>query len=336
MSEPAADRVEAFLSDVLAAPDELAAVLEVQRAAIRDLPLGLTARPTWRFIGMGSSRIAALDAAARLRAAGRDAYAEVASASGGSPGGRDVLVVAISASGRTLEVLAAAERHRTSSFVLGLTARPDSALASAAGAVLPLTGARAETGGIACLTYRATVAALALLSEEAEPDLGSGGIAGAATALSALIDGRDAWLGAAADTLDTGREVHVLGDGFRAGTLEQAAVVLREGPRIATLPFDTGDWLHAGLFTLFPGDAVLLFTGSPADDEAIATIHARGCAVVSVGAERSDADVHVPLPEAALGDPVVRALVEPAVADLLAAELWRRTGGRVVRESRTD
>ncbi|MCJ7710066.1 MAG: hypothetical protein MUQ32_04465, partial [Chloroflexi bacterium] len=119
MSHPIVDRVEAFLADILASPDELAAVLQAQRAAIREVPLGVAARPSWRFIGMGSSRFAALDAAARLRAVGRDAHAEVASASGGSPGGRDVLVVAISASGRTPEVLDAAARHRASSFVLG-------------------------------------------------------------------------------------------------------------------------------------------------------------------------------------------------------------------------
>lgn len=341
------DRMEAFLSDVLAGPPELVAVLAAQRAALRDLPLGLAARPTWRFIGMGSSRIAALDAAARLRSVGRDGQVEVASASGGSPGGRDVLVVAISASGSTPEVVAAAERHRTSSFVLGLTARPDSGLASTAAAVLPLTGARAETAGIACLTYRATVAALALLLGEAEPDLEPGGIAAAEPALSDMIGGRDAWLDAAASALDTGREVHVLGDAFRSGTLEQAALVFREGPRIAALPFDTGDWLHAGRHTLLPGDAVLLFSGSPADAVAIATIHAMGCAVVSVGAaggpgagasaaDRTGADVHVPLPEAALGDPMVRALVESMVADLLAAELWRRTGARLIHESRAD
>ena len=346
MGVPATDRMEAFLSDILAGPSELVAVLAAQRKALRDLPLGLAARPTWRFIGMGSSRIAALDAAARLRSVGRDGQSEVASASGGSPGGRDVLVVAISASGSTPEVLAAAERHRTSSFVLGLTARPDSALAAAADAVLPLMGARAETAGIACLTYRATVAALALLLGEAEPDLEPGGIAAAEPALADLIRGRHAWLGPAASALDTGRELHVLGDALRSGTLEQAALVFREGPRIAALPFDTGDWLHAGRYTLLPGDAVILFTGSLADAEAIATIRAMGCAVVSVGAAVGAAigtgaggtggDVHVPLPEAALGDPVVRALVESTVADLLAAELWRRTGARVTRESRAD
>ena len=335
MSNPAADRVEAFLADILAGPDELAAVLEAQRAAIRDLPYGVTARPVWRFTGMGSSRLAAMDAAARLRAVGRDAHAQVASASGWSPGGRDVLVVAISASGRTPETLAAVEHHLGSSFVVGLTAGGDSPLARLSDAGIPLTGGRGETAGIACLTYRATVAALALLAAEAEPELESGGIDGAAPALAALIAGRDAWLGAAADRLDTGREIHVLGDGFRAGTLEQAALVLREGPRIAAFPFDTGDWLHAGLYTLLPGDVVLLFTGSPADDEVVRTIRARGGVVVSVGADRADVDVSVPLPPAALADAVVRSLVEPAVAELLAAELWGRAGARTIRESRT-
>jgi fructoselysine-6-P-deglycase FrlB-like protein len=333
MSDPIADRAAALLADILAGPAELTSVLRAQREALRELPLGLGARPTWRFIGMGSSRFAALDAAARLRAVGRDANVEVASASGGSPGGRDVLVVAISASGRTPEVLAAAERHRVASFVVGLTAEPDSPLANAAGAagaVIPLRGDRAETAGIACLTYRATVAALALLAWEGEEALEPTGFADAPAALASLIDGRDAWLRAAADILDTGREVHVLGDGLRTGSLEQAALMLREAPRISALPFDTGDWLHAGLYTFLPGDAVLLFTGSPADDEAAATIRARGGSIVSVGPPRSDTAVHVPLPADALADPVVRALVEPVVAELLAVELWQRTAARTM------
>jgi glucosamine--fructose-6-phosphate aminotransferase (isomerizing) len=336
VTDPAADRVDAFLADILAGPDELVAVLAAQRAATRDLPYGVTARPVWRFAGMGSSRFAAMDAATRLRSVGRDAHAELASAAGGSPGGRDVLFTAISASGRTAETLAAVEHHLGSSFVLGLSARGDSPLVRLSDAGIPLTGGRAETAAIACLSYRATVAALALLAAEGEPELESGGIDDAAPALAALIAGRDAWLAAAADRLDEGRPVHVLGNGARIGGLEQAALMLREGPRIAALPFDTGDWLHAGLYTLFPGDPVLLFTGSPADDEAVATIRARGGVLVSVGVDRPDADASVPLPAAVLADPVVRALVEPAVAELLAAELWRRTGARTIGESRTS
>ncbi len=148
-------------------------------------------------------------------------------------------------------------------------------------------------------------------------------------ALQELVAGRHAWLADAADVLDGARAVHVLGDGIRTGTLEQAALVLREGPRIPATPFDTGDWLHVGLYTLVPGDPVLLYGGAPADDEALRTIHRRGGHVVSVGPVRSEeaaADVSIPLPQAAIENRLVRSIVESAVAELLAAELWGRTG----------
>ena len=70
---------------------------------------------------------------------------------------------------------------------------------------------------------------------------------------------------------------------------------------------------------------MLLFAGSLADDEVVDTVRRRGGVVVAVGPDGPAADVRVPLPSAALMDPLVRALVEPAVAELLAGELWRRT-----------
>jgi hypothetical protein len=73
-----------------------------------------------------------------------------------------------------------------------------------------------------------------------------------------------------------------------------------------------------------PGDPVLLLAGSLADDEAVDTVRRRGGIVVAVGPDGPAADVRVPLPTPALVDPLVRSLVEPAVAELLAWELWRR------------
>ena len=332
-----ADRSAALLEDVLAAPAELAAVLRLQADAIRDLQFGALARPTWRFVGMGSSRFAALDAASRLREAQRDAYAEVASASTFSPGSRDTLVVAVSASGRTPEVLSAVERHRGTSFVLGLTAGQDSPLARHADALVPLMADRAEASGVASLTYRATVAALVALTGVGAPDEDRVALDASVVALQELVAGRHAWLADAADVFDGARAVHVLGDGIRTGTLEQAALVLREGPRIPATPFDTGDWLHVGLYTLLPGDPVLLYGGAPADDEALRTIHRRGGHVVSVGPVRSEdaaADVSIPLPQAAIENRLVRSIVESAVAELLAAELWGRTGATTLGEEK--
>jgi glucosamine--fructose-6-phosphate aminotransferase (isomerizing) len=325
-------RVDDLAEDILAAPDELAVVIDLHKRGIAALPEGLLDRPRWVLIGMGSSGFAARDAAAALRSVGHDAIAEVASASGGTPPGADTLAIVISNSGRTAETVAAAARHHHRSGVIALTSEPASALAAEADAVLPLVGERAETSGISTLSSRSTVAALRLLAGAADPSLGGNGIATAIPSLETLLDDRASWLTRAGDVLATGRPVHVLGDGLRLGGVEQAALMLREAPRIEAFAWETGDWLHVGMYTLFPGDAVLLFSGSPADDEAITTAHARGSKVVVVGDDRDDSDLHVPLPVMVTDDPVLRALVESAVPELLAAELWARAEATTVGE----
>jgi hypothetical protein len=60
------------------------------------------------FIGMGSSRYAALNAAAYLRSLGRDAHAEHASTGSPQPAEQGLLVVAVSAGGGSAETIAAA------------------------------------------------------------------------------------------------------------------------------------------------------------------------------------------------------------------------------------
>ena len=325
-------RVDDLAEDILAAPDELAVVIDLHKRGIAALPEGLLDRPRWVLIGMGSSGFAARDAAAALRSVGHDAIAEVASATGGTPPGADTLAIVISNSGRTAETVAAAARHHHRSGVIALTSEPASALAAEADAVLPLVGERAETSGISTLSSRSTVAALRLLAGAADPSLGGNGIATAIPSLETLLDDRASWLTRAGDVLATGRPVHVLGDGLRLGGVEQAALMLREAPRIEAFAWETGDWLHVGMYTLFPGDAVLLFSGSPADDEAITTAHARGSKVVVVGDDRDDSDLHVPLPVMVTEDPALRALVESAVPELLAAELWARTEATTVGE----
>ena len=331
----AEDRSETLLEDILAGPDELAAVLDLHARAVSEMPAEVFEHPRWRLIGMGSSRFAALDAAARLRTAGLDAAAELASASAPSEPRADTVAVLISNSGSTPEVVAAADRHRKGSFVIVLTGDPAAPIASRADAVMPLVAERAEAAGIATLSYRSTVAALAMLIDRVEGRTAGTGFPAAVPALEALLAGRSSWLAAAADALDAGREVHVLGDSARMGGIEQAALMLREAPRISAQAYDTGDWLHAGLYTLLPGDPVLLFGDSASDDAAMATAGARAAKVVAVGPKVKDATVSVTLPDAVLGDAPVRSLVESAVAELLGAELWKRTSATTVgdRES---
>ena len=55
-------RVDELTEDILAAPDELAAAIDLHRRGIAALPAGLLERPRWVLIGMGSSGFAARDA----------------------------------------------------------------------------------------------------------------------------------------------------------------------------------------------------------------------------------------------------------------------------------
>ena len=89
----------------------------------------------------------------------------------------------------------AAQRHRGSSYVLGLTARADAPLAEVADATVPLGAAHVERSGIATLTYRSTVAALASLGDRGPGDAVRHRLAQAVPTLQALLDGRDWWLG---------------------------------------------------------------------------------------------------------------------------------------------
>ena len=149
--------------------------------------------------------------------------------------------------------------------------------------------------------------------------------------LETLLDDRAGWLTRAADVLATGRPIHVLGDGLRLGSVEQAALMLREAPRMEAFAWDTGD-CSMGLYTLYPGDAVLLFSGSPADDE----VDRDGARAAAAGSSWwvTTATIRTSTCPSThgVGSPAIRSLVESAVPELLSAELWARAGATTVGE----
>lgn len=300
--EGSPDRAALLEADVIASADALARILdEAPRAA-----LGATGGRPGRLalVGLGSSRFAALIAASHLRAAGRVAWAEHASSDPGTAPARDLTLVAISASGRTRDVVETAARHRGTSRVVAVTNDPGSPLAEQADTVLPLLAGE-ERSGIACRTFRATVAALAVLGGVRGDDLRP-----AVAALATRIDSRADWIGPLADGLDGAASIDVLADASLLGLAEQAALMLREAPRLPARAYDTGDWLHVGVYLALPGHRALMYPGARADHEVIATVERRGGTALRV--------------EPASGGPIHRALVESVVAELVAADLWRR------------
>jgi fructoselysine-6-P-deglycase FrlB-like protein len=296
-------RPELFAADVLAAPGTLAGpatgLESIQALAGR-------ARRVL-FLGMGSSRFAALDAAALLRAHGIDAAAEIASTGSPQPPTADTLVFAISATGGSAETVAAMRRHLGTSMVVGVTSVPGSAIGAGADACVEIAGD--GPSGVACASYRSTAAVLrevcGLLVPAVAPP--AGWRERAAGAIAELLDGRETWLPGVVELLGGG-PVHVLAPAERLGAAEQSALMLREVPRVPAYACETGDWSHVDVYlTKRPGYRALVLPGSAYEAEVREWQAERGFTVVT-------ADV--------AGDADVRPLVETLVAELLAAELW--------------
>ena len=307
--------VDDFLTDILAEP----AALDALASADPLVPLRLDDPPDRvLFLGMGSSRYAALAAASLLRSVGVDAYAELASTTSPQPPRPGTLVVGISATGGSAETIEALVRHRVHGRLplVALTNKPASALADAADVVVDLA-CGVEEGGIACRSYQATLAVLFLLCRRfwdvgATVDL----LRRAAESQAQVYERRGTWLDSLVDRVDGGAGVWVTAPEPRFGSACQSALMLREAPRIVADACETGDWLHVDVYlTKRPGYHLLLLPGSPYDDEVYGWLKERDFSITSVGA-----DVAIPGAE----DPLLAALVETSVSELLAAELWRR------------
>jgi len=305
---------EGFLADILAEPEALRRVAEHHGPARLERLLD---RPRVLFIGMGSSRFAALNAVADLRSRGVDAHAELASTGLPQPASQGTVCVAISASGSSAETVAALRRHRRRSTVVAVTNAPLGEMAAVADMSVDVL-AGPEKGGVACRSFACTQAVLALMC-----GAGADRIRRAADAVQSVVEERRAWLDDLAGLAEDARGVWVAAPAERIGTAEQSALMLREGPRIIADACETGDWLHVDVYlTKRPSYMLLLHSGSQYDQEVVGWRAERGFELISIGAPVAGAGGAIAFPGA--DDPVVASIAGTVVAELLAAELWRR------------
>jgi len=308
---------EGFLADVLDEPRTLAAVLDAHTAAPPPVP-----EPGRRvlLIGMGSSRYAALVAAAALRACGVDAVAEYASTGAPAPPAPGTVAIGISASGGTEESVAALARHAGTSRTVAVTNAPDSPLAAAADETVALH-AGTELGGVSCKTFQATLAVLLLMAGTPPAALRP-----AVDAQAALLGARGAWLEELLARLAGPRTVYTVAPAERISSALQSALMLREGPRVPAAAAETGDWVHMDVYlSKHPGyraAAVRRLALRRRGDG----VGARACVEHRRrGPLGRRAALHIPFPGAE--DPLTAALVETSVAELAAATMWIRAGG---------
>lgn len=319
-------------------PDLFLADLQRKPAVLATLAAELRVRNPWDFLavapervvllGMGSSTYAAAVSAARMRARGITAVAELASSDLLPAWGEGTLVVAISASGGSRETLDALDRIAPGSQVVALTNVEGSAITERAAQTV-LMGAGVELGGVACRSFQHTLALLLALDAHlvGEPlDALVDAIERAAIATADLLAREDEWRPTVSDLLDGPSGTHVVAPARRLASAQQSALMLREGPRRAAVGCEAGDWAHVDVYLTKTTDYRLLsYAGSSWDDGILEWTLPRRTTVVSVGGELEGAAYTLRYP----GDEhdLTRLLTEVIVAELVAARLWQQAAG---------
>jgi glutamine---fructose-6-phosphate transaminase (isomerizing) len=298
-----------FAEGVAAQPANLRVAARALRESLPEIDLGPLRSGTLVFSGIGASWYALTPAVRTLQAAGRRAFAvppqDLAA------GMADAYVV-VSQSGRSAETLAAVERV-AGAPVVAVSASGQSQVARAASAWLPL-GDVPDTP-LSTLGYTATLQALGMLCEailggrpgeqwDEVPDLTAGVLearAGEAAILGDLL--------AAARTLDA------IGGGAHRGSAGAAALLAREGLRLAASGEETRQYLHGPLEAVGEGVGCLVFGGGRERElaEAMASYGA-AVAIVGAGARRVAATV------TAIEVPAASGLAAP-ILDILPVQL---------------
>jgi glutamine---fructose-6-phosphate transaminase (isomerizing) len=222
--------------------------------------------------------------------------------------------------------------RRRGAWTIAITNEPDSALARAAEATLPLS-AGDELAVAATKTYTAQVAALALLAGCAA---GRGaeiadGIARTADLLEEFLPALERRLSELAVTLAFVGRMFVIGRGPEYATAREISLKLLETCRVAAEPLTATDLVHgpvAAIDGLFPVWTIASADESlPAVRDATARARAAGATVIASGtaaAEIEGAYVRLPVPMPPL--PVLTPLLSVAPGQLLAWALAHAKG----------
>ena len=165
----------------------------------------------------------------------------------------DALVIGISQSGRSPDIVAVVEEGRAQDRpTVALTNDVDSPLAHAAEVVIDLC-AGAEEAVAATKTYTTQLAAIALISDSMRGETSTSELV---NSVEQMLDQEEAAAAAAAYFADM-EHCAVLGRGFNHATAFEWALKIQELTHVVAQPFSTADFLHGPIAVLEPGYPVL-------------------------------------------------------------------------------
>jgi glutamine---fructose-6-phosphate transaminase (isomerizing) len=245
----------------------------------------------------------------------------------------DSVVVALSQSGRTPDVVSYVERARAQgAWTIALTNEPESELARAAEMSLPLA-AGVERSVAASKTYLNMLAAIALLAgacAQREHETGDA-LRRVADLLAANLDRLEQSVSEVALAFAYVGRMYVIGRGMEIATAREIALKLKETCRVAAEPLTATDLVHGPVATLDALFPVWVIASRDAGLQAVleAAQRARDANATLVASGSAAGDVvgaaHVlPVPEAPLA--VLAPLLSVVPGQLFAATLARAKG----------
>lgn len=184
------------------------------------------------------------------------AVPSVQSVYGAHPDVRRALVVGISQSGRSPDVVQVlTDARRQGAVTLAITNDPGSPLADTADTVIPLQ-AGPELAIAASKTYVAELAAVALLSDALAGGGAEGELAAFPGQIARALD-TEAIAQRAARELRGLRQCAVIGRGYHYATIREWALKLKEMALVMADPYSAADFEHGPIALVEPGFQVL-------------------------------------------------------------------------------
>jgi glucosamine--fructose-6-phosphate aminotransferase (isomerizing) len=324
-----------FLQDIVRQPQELRRALDyLSGSAQRELRTAAEAIRKARHVyltGMGSSWHAAFGAGAIFSRAGRPVYmqdaGELVQSATFPP---DSLVIAISRSGRSAEIVQLLAKARESgAAVIGITNVADGALAQEAN--LPILIPTLLDHAISVNTYSTLAVAAAALAKAAVDSFGdqlSGSLRSVAVETARMIPDWQAQI-AGHDWFAPGRVVHFLGRGGSLGSCYEARLLWEEGAKSQATALGTGSFRHGPQEIVVEGTRFAIWidgkTSREQDLSVARDLRRLGASVVLIGQRLPSeaADLIFQLPEV----PAEWQFMVDIVPAQLAAEYLSRLSG---------
>jgi glucosamine--fructose-6-phosphate aminotransferase (isomerizing) len=236
--------------EIFEQPETIARLLERQTDPVAEIAARINERGVrWTYLAArGSSDYAGLYAKYLWGAVNRMPMALAAPSLFGvyrrPPAIGDALVVGISQSGRSPDVVGVLEEgRRQGALTLAVTNDPSSPLAAAAELVIDtMTGP--ETAVAATKTYTAQLTAVAMLSAALSKDREQHGWLRRLPALAEEVLALDAVVDTAAERYRYMDQCVVLGRGFNYATAHEWAIKLKELAYVAAEPYSSADFQH--------------------------------------------------------------------------------------------